>query len=392
MTHYILYGHGGSANHGCEALVRTTTELMNYNENRITLVSSRPENDLKYGIDKYCEIVGRNSTRTNAKRGIKFIKAYLSYRLSHDITHVNNYFDAHAYSARRGDIAVAIGGDSYCYGEWLTNELIRQHKLFKSRGLKTVFWGCSIEPELLNDDSFVQDMKAFDLITARESITYEALKAVNPNTILVADSAFALKKMEQPLPEGFSDCDLVGINTSPLIEKREAIAGVARKNYEELISTILDETEFKIMLIPHVAWENNDDRVIHRELFERFKGSGRIAAIDDCNCMELKGYISRCRFFIGARTHATIAAYSSGVPTLVVGYSTKSRGIARDLFGTEENYVLPVQELRTENDLADHWRWLRANEYSIRTRLQDVLPQYCQRINRGREALDKLNG
>lgn len=55
--------------------------------------------------------------------------------------------------------------------------------------------------------------------------------------------------------------------------------------------------------------------------------------------------------FIGARTHATIAAYSSLVPTLVVGYSVKARGIARDLFGTEKNYVLPVQLLRKEEDL-----------------------------------------
>ena len=57
--------------------------------------------------------------------------------------------------------------------------------------------------------------------------------------------------------------------------------------------------------------------------------------------------------FIGARTHSTIAAYSSGVPTLVVGYSVKAKGIAKDLFGTEENYVLPVQALKEENNLKD---------------------------------------
>ena len=67
--------------------------------------------------------------------------------------------------------------------------------------------------------------------------------------------------------------------------------------------------------------------------------------------MELKGYIARCRFFVGARTHATIAAYSSCVPTLVLGYSVKSRGIARDLFGNEENYVLPVQSLQEPDEL-----------------------------------------
>ena len=67
--------------------------------------------------------------------------------------------------------------------------------------------------------------------------------------------------------------------------------------------------------------------------------------------MELKGYIARCRFFIGARTHSTIAAYSSGVPTLVLGYSVKSKGIAKDLFGTYENYVLTVQQLKEYSEL-----------------------------------------
>ena len=48
MRKFILYGHGGSANHGCEALVRTTAELLDYKNNRITLASFRPDDDRKY--------------------------------------------------------------------------------------------------------------------------------------------------------------------------------------------------------------------------------------------------------------------------------------------------------------------------------------------------------
>lgn len=65
--------------------------------------------------------------------------------------------------------------------------------------------------------------------------------------------------------------------------------------------------------------------------------------------------------FIGARTHATIAAYSSCVPTLVVGYSIKARGIAKDLFGTDEGYVLPVQALAKKEDLVNAFDWLYQN-------------------------------
>ena len=82
--------------------------------------------------------------------------------------------------------------------------------------------------------------------------------------------------------------------------------------------------------------------------------------------------------FIGARTHATIAAYSSCVPTLVLGYSVKSRGIAKDLFGTEEHYVLPVQNLENADDLAKAFCWMYNNENQVRTYLQEIMPGYIQ--------------
>lgn len=112
--------------------------------------------------------------------------------------------------------------------------------------------------------------------------------------------------------------------------------------------------------------------------------------IEDHNCMELKGIISRCRFFIGARTHATIAAYSTGVPTLVVGYSVKARGIARDLFGTEEGYVLPVQQLKESDELTRAFIKLYEKRESIQTHLKTILPAYIARADGARRALEEL--
>ena len=125
-------------------------------------------------------------------------------------------------------------------------------------------------------------------------------------------------------------------------------------------------------------------------LYEAFRDTGRVLLIDDHNCMELKGYIARCRMFIGARTHATIAAYSSCVPTLVLGYSVKSRGIARDLFGTEEHYVLPVQELQREEDLADAFVWLLEHEDAVRQRLTKIMPAYVKKAGWSAAVVDRL--
>ena len=83
--------------------------------------------------------------------------------------------------------------------------------------------------------------------------------------------------------------------------------------------------------------------------------------IEDHNAEELKGFIARCKYLVAARTHASIAAYSSKIPTLVVGYSIKAKGIAKDLFGTDEGYVVAVQSLKKVNDLKDRFVWLMEN-------------------------------
>ena len=73
--------------------------------------------------------------------------------------------------------------------------------------------------------------------------------------------------------------------------------------------------------------------------------------VDDMSCTKLKYVIGKCRMLIAARTHASIAAYSQLIPTLVIGYSVKSCGLAMDIFGTTEPYVLPIQQLQRADDL-----------------------------------------
>ena len=388
MKHYILYSHDGSANHGCEALVRTTIELLQDSDTSFTLSSTRPEEDLAYGIDKLCDVVKIHSKSKSVKKDLKFLKAYYQLKAKKNYIPMDRLAELEAFNARKGDIAFSIGGDSYCYG--FTDEMAIRNKLWKKGGLKTVYWGCSIEPDLLEDPEIAKDIATFDLITARESISYEALKRVNSNTVLVSDSAFALKTVKEPLPIELNNREIVGLNLSPLVENLEKKKGIIRRNYEVLIEHIINNTDWSILLIPHVVWEETDDRIINDFFFDKYKDCGRVFAVEDANCEVLKGYISRCRFFIGARTHATIAAYSSCVPTIVLGYSVKSKGIAKDLFGSYENYVLPVQSIKQPNNIVDAFKWLVANEDRIKNNLQNVLPEYINRVYDGVSALKKL--
>ena len=255
--------------------------------------------------------------------------------------------------------------------------------------------GCSIEPELLEGQYIIDDLRKYHTIIARESITYEALKdkvetAGGPSILCYPDPAFTLSARELPLPEGFAPGNTVGINISPMIQDNEKDAGIAMENYRELLRFIIEQTDMQIALIPHVVWERNDDRKPLHALYEEFKNTGRVVELTDGTCGELKGFIGRCRLFVGARTHATIAAYSSYVPTLVVGYSVKARGIARDLFGTEEGYVLPVQNLTGHQELAQGFAWLMQQEEPIRQRLREIMPGYrAKALETGKE-VDRL--
>lgn len=78
------------------------------------------------------------------------------------------------------------------------------------------------------------------------------------------------------------------------------------------------------------------------------------------------------------------------VPTLAVGYSVKARGIAKDLFGTWEDYVLPVQSLSQKGELIEGFEWLKEQEQAVRARLEKVMPAYLERTRQIGKTLGKL--
>lgn len=374
MRKVFLYNHGGSENHGCEALVRTVCEL--FKEEDLILYSEMPQQDLHYGIQQFANV--KSAKNAYSKLSPSFIKAYYSLKKKNDYFPIDILpYRKTIKEFRTGDIEISVGGDIYCYDDY--PKYIQLHQMICQRGCKTILLGCSLNEKLFNDPKFVEDMKSYDYISARESLTYELLKKAGIKSIgLSPDSAFTLPKEEVQLPSNFIENNTVGINVSPLVMEREQEDNVLLDNYRNLIAYILNKTDYAVALIPHVIWEGNDDRSILNKLHDEFKKSERIAVIQDCNCMQLKGYIAKCRFFVGARTHATIAAYSTEVPTLVVGYSIKSRGIAKDIFGSEENYVIPIEQIKEENKLTQAFIWLQENENHIKEHLKKRMPQYIK--------------
>lgn len=369
-----LYPHGGCGNHGCEAIVKSTYKIT---KGDITLLSSAPKEDIQFGLDKICKVLLDH--REISKRSFSYFLALWRKKINHDVTAFDRlYFEPVFQAAKSADYILSIGGDNYCYG--VPSFIYLVNKELRKQGKKTILWGCSVEPDSIKGD-MLEDLSGYHSIVARESITYKAMLAKGlRQAVLVPDPAFQLNRIDLPLPNGFIEGNTVGINISPMIINCECKKGIALQNYITLIEYIIKQTDMQIALIPHVVWTHNDDRIPLRLLYERFQETGRVCMIEDHNAEELKGYIARCRFMIVARTHASIAAYSQCVPTLVVGYSVKARGIATDIFGKDDKFVLPVQSLQSEEDLKVAFIDLVKNEQVIKNRLREKMPSYIESV------------
>ncbi len=376
---YILYNHVGSANHGCEALVRTISDVLG--RDNTLLLSEAPQEEEKYGITNLVEVKPAVTGRCSK---LNFLHAFAVLKFQKDYFPLDAlpFQDAIRRFAHHDDVLVSIGGDIYCYDNY--PKYILLHKYAKKFVSKTILLGCSIEPDLLSDRKLLEDLRSYDLISARESITFEALqKAGLKNVIQCPDTAFGLAPEEAELPKQFIPGNTVGLNISPLVLNKSSNNAVLMDNYRRVIEFILHNTTNAVALIPHVAWKNNDDSVPLTQLYEEYKQSGRICLIPDLPAPQIKYIISQCSYFIGARTHATIAAYSTGVPTLTLGYSVKSKGIAKDLFGLGEHYVIDYKTISNDQAVLQNFEWIVKHEKQIK----DILNVQCLKINTQLEKL-----
>ena len=367
---YILHDHIGSANHGCEALVRTVSKLLG--PGRTVLLSEAPEEDARYGVARPLVVQDVRPARSDVirKSSPAFWSAYLRLKLLNDYTPLDVLpYRAALQTLTRDDILVSIGGDVYCYEDM--QKRIRLHNLARHYAGGSILLGCSIEPKLLRSKALLRDLP---------------------------DSAFLLEPRGAEIPEVFQPHNTVGINVSPLLLRRARNAKLILGNLIALIDTILRTTDSAVALIPHAVQNGNDDRDPLKELYAAFQGSGRVCLIKDQSASQLKSIIALCSSFIGARTHAVIAAYSSGVPTLALGYSVKAKGLAEDIFGVDTPYVLPIENIADETAVTRRWIRLRSHAPEITETLraktaayEDALKAFRRTLQEGKDGKTARN-
>lgn len=122
----------------------------------------------------------------------------------------------------------------------------------------------------------------------------------------------------------------VGLNVSLLMwEKGSSSRLKLSLDYQCLITNlieVLQKTGAAVHLIAHVYDKKEfSEYSLAKELNQKFKGT--VLAPEFTDPIEAKNYISGLDVFIGSRMHATIGAFSSGVPVIPLSYSRKFEGL-----------------------------------------------------------------
>lgn len=394
----LFVGHEDFGNRGCEALVRSITGII-----------SGQAADTLYLVPSRSPSIDKQHWPDAAEHGVSFVGETLFARQLGwwgrviDKVPALTCFGPPPFrldpttraALEQSDGVIVTGGDILSLEYGLPSLFfwagVAQHAM--QLGKPVHIWAASIGPFRANpvvEKMMAKHLNRYTSITVRESTTRDYLVSIGVKDIaLVTDPAFTMK----PQPHGEAEelfaqakDGVLGFNVSPLVRgflSNDAAKAKFDAELVDFLRHILDRTDLSVLLVPHVdpfdgtAW-NSDSAYMQGLLAQAGGPNDRLQMLSrELNAAELKYALSRCRYFIGARTHATIGALSQGVPTISIAYSVKAVGINRDLFGNED-YVLPTPQV-SKPRLLQALDLLNAQEAQVRVLLAERIPLWRER-------------
>lgn len=402
-----LTGQNNFGNRGCEALVRSTVTVL-----------TEVLGPIKALVPSLDPIRDQAQWPDSAASGVEFVKAYAmpgvfskwagacqKWPWLHAMSQPKPALQAELVAdLKRSDLLLSIGGDNYSldYGLASLYYFAAVAETAMAMGKPAVLWGASVGPfdkQPLAEQRMVEHLRRLSLVTVRESRSVEYLRSigVHANVVPVIDSAFAMTPQALDTsawwPQELGD-GVLGLNIGALIDSLRRDKGHADGAIgagKAFVERLLKETRLSVLLVPHVSpldggtW--NNDELFNQQLLAALGGAtSRLSAVPGgLNAAQLKHVVSQLRYLIAGRTHATVAAFSTGVPTISIAYSVKAKGINRDLFG-HEGYVLETPLLSGETLWAAYQK-LAADEQTLLVHYQQHLPIWRERARAGAKAL-----
>lgn len=240
---------------------------------------------------------------------------------------------------KNADFIFDIGqGDSFAdiYGKQRFEVIDRIHKVARKHNIPYCILPQTIGPfkdEVLKKDA-LESINQASVVMARDA---QSLSFVNENCPKkeveeYIDVAFFMPFEKQ---EFSVDKVHIGVNISSLLwhggYTKSNQFGL-KTNYQQLVKNIieyfLEIPDVQLHLVPHVVHSESNienDYEVSYHLAQMYKNV--ILAPLFLSPIYAKNYIAGMDFFMGARMHAAIAAFSSGVPVFPMAYSRKFNGL-----------------------------------------------------------------
>ena len=350
MKKVLLYGIGGVYNYGCEAIVRGTVNLLKtyFPSIEIFCASFRPDEDKKRLANCPVTVVPRRMlTRKSPKRVFRSLSQKFNFSFYPCIDDPSQ--------ADGMDAVFSIGGDIYTLNPAgrMDSLLFRFGDEIQRRSVPYIIWGASIGPFTANKKIENRLKKHFEKVThifAREDQTTNYLHylGIKDNLTFFPDPAFFVTSTFDGLKKNDSSRLRIAVNLSPLsavhcgMTLPKAVIGQAMA-----LDNIINHFDADIILIPHVVdifKENDDDLRYLKLIMEKVKCKERISLIDtDPGFLGIREVLVGCDLVIAARMHCAINAMTARIPTVLLAYSQKAKGMADFVYG-DRTMVMSVAD------------------------------------------------
>ena len=406
----VLAGNGSYSNRGCEAILRGTTALLRSQLGACRFISNYfPTPGSHDEENENDDSIIHRPFPLLARYSLPWIEEQISRKIFHKPYNNRQVTRIFRHSLKEADAVLMLGGDNFSLDYPNKDIHFRISQLAVGAHVPTVIWGASVGP-FFRDPQYerwaAKELSKVNLICARETATMEYLASISltRNVILAADPSFVLQPTECVLPENIEkilQAGCIGLNLSPLISNYVKIDGSKPDRNKwaniavDIVRNLLRQFSMPILLIPHVTSEagftTRDDYLFLNRVAKLLHEPERVLTLGPIyDAAQSKWVISRVRVFAGARTHSTLAAISTCVPTICIGYSMKAKGIAQDVYH-HLDWLIKSQELVNDPTiLSDRLDSLISNQTEIRTQLEEQNPVFIQRARNATERISKM--
>lgn len=245
-------------------------------------------------------------------------------------------------TVRRADLVIDIGaGDSFAdiYGSARLRRMFAMKFLTHLAGTPLVLAPQTIGPFTKGWSRWLAlaSIRRCVIVATRDALSTQALRDLGYEGTVIEASDVALRLPYDPPPPRAEGPPRVGINVSGLLMN----GGYTGKNefgialdYPRLIRDLIGFFQgegAEVHLVAHVLPEDPARTHVEDDFAAcaAFAGAcpGTVLAPRFASPSAAKTYIAGLDFFLGARMHACIAAFSAGVPVVPMAYSRKFAGL-----------------------------------------------------------------